>query len=109
MNQRPGTAFAGALLLGLLAATPSCTSNTQPANTNAATNTKSNNTTVVPGPSDPSAPTPVNFVTKEDHVTIAGDLYLPDKTEPAPAVLALHQWDADRSTYKDFAKAMRDA
>src|SRR5438128_372830 len=108
MNQRPGTAFVGAFLLGLLAATPSCTSTTAPpANQNAATNAKG--TPIVPGPSDPSAPTTVNFVTKDDHVTIVGDLYIPDKTEPAPAVLALHQWDANRSTYKDFAKAMRDA
>src|SRR5687767_1429915 len=58
-------------------------------------------------PSDPTAPQEVNFTT-EDGVMITGDLYLPAKS-PAPAVLALHQWDSDRAAYRDFAKAMREA
>jgi dienelactone hydrolase len=59
--------------------------------------------------SDPGAPMRITFSTDDDAgVQIAGDLYVPDKT-PAAAVLALHQWGADRGTYKDFAKTMRDA
>jgi dienelactone hydrolase len=62
---------------------------------------------VAPGPSDPDAPQEVSFTT-EDGVMIAGDLYLPETT-PAPAVLALHQWDSDRAAYRDFARSLREA
>jgi dienelactone hydrolase len=57
------------------------------------------------GPTDPDAPQMVSFVTK-DGVTIVGDLYLPEKT-PAPAILALHQWNSSRDAYKQFAGVMR--
>ena len=59
------------------------------------------------GKSEPGAPQEVNFTT-EDGVMITGDLYLPEKS-PAPAILALHQWQADRSSYAAFAKEMREA
>jgi dienelactone hydrolase len=51
----------------------------------------------------------VTFSTADDAgVQIVGDLYVPEKT-PAPAVLALHQWEATRATYAEFAKTMRAA
>src|SRR6185369_706526 len=71
----------------------------------AGTNTNAQRVVPSPTPSgEPGAPMRVAFSTDDDAgVQIVGDLYVPEKT-PAPAVLALHQWDASRATYKDFAK-----
>jgi dienelactone hydrolase len=75
-----------------------------------------------PAPSEPAtapqpAPEPpatgsgpvrrVTFVTS-DGVTVAGDLYVPEKT-PAPAVVALHQWQSSRASYAEFGRRMREA
>lgn len=103
MARRPRFAIAHALLLSLSAAA-ACSPEAPPAaNSNAA------GPAAPAAPSDPDAPQRVTFTTADDAgVAIVGDLYLPDES-PAPAVLALHQWKADRSTYRDFGRAMRDA
>src|SRR5689334_9958858 len=109
---RPMTVRAVALTVGLTLAAGSAAalvgcSNHEPA---PAANHNANRAAPAPapaGPSDPSAPQEVNFST-EDGVMITGDLYLPEKT-PAPAVLALHQWESDRAAYRDFARLMREA
>jgi dienelactone hydrolase len=103
--RRPRIALASLFFL-TLAVFASCDRAEQPsenANKNAAV------PTLPSGPVEPGAPQRVTFTTADAAgVTIAGDLYLPDES-PAPALLALHQWRADRSTYRDFARAMRDA
>jgi dienelactone hydrolase len=106
MTRRPIVALT-ALFLGLLGLT-ACSNPSAPANANASVN---RSTAVPPAaptdPVDPDAPQSVSFTTEEG-VKIAGDLYMPEKS-PAPAILALHQWQADRSTYREFARAMRGA
>ena len=68
-------------------------------------------------PAPPSTPSPsskgdaerVTFTTDDAAgVAIVGDLYIPEKT-PAPAILALHQFQANRATYAAFARTMRDS
>jgi dienelactone hydrolase len=110
MTPRPVTSFILVVLVG--AATllgGACDRAGQPADgdSNANGNAKgAKSPTPMPaGPSDPDAPQMVSFVAA-DGVTIVGDLYLPEKT-PAPAVLALHQWNSNRGSYKEFAKALR--
>lgn len=99
----------GPLLLAIAIASAGCSQTGAPAGNTNATNTQRAVAPPPPGPSEPGAPMRVTFSTDDDAgVQIVGDLYVPDKT-PAPAVLALHQWNADRATYKDFAKTMRDA
>ena len=106
LTRRPAAAIT-ALLLGLLSLT-ACTNTPAPANANAGNaNTRPSTAATPAAPSDPDAPQSVSFTTEEG-VKIAGDLYMPEKS-PAPAILALHEWQADRSTYRDFARAMRDA
>jgi dienelactone hydrolase len=99
----------GTILLAVIAAA-GCSQSAAPTTNNSNAANRAAAPTLPPaGPSDPDAPQTVTFSTEDDaNVVITGDLYLPAKS-PAPAVLALHQWDANRSTYKDFARAMRDA
>jgi dienelactone hydrolase len=97
------------LLLTLAAAAAGCSRPAQNANANANAKNTAPVATTPTTPSEPGAPMRVTFSTDDDAaVQIVGDLYVPEKT-PAPAVLALHQWDANRATFKDFAKQMRDA
>lgn len=104
MTLRLGSALAS-LLLTVAVLLSACTKPSAPA-----TNSGSGPVASTPSPaaSDPDAMR-VMFTTDDDAaVQIVGDLYVPEKT-PAPAILALHQWGADRSTYTSFAKMMRDA
>jgi dienelactone hydrolase len=107
MTPRPVTSLILALIVGTALFAGACDRSDS---TNGTTNgnTKPTNAAppMPPGPSDPDAPQMVSFVT-DDGVTIVGDLYLPEKT-PAPALLALHQWNSSRASYKDFAKIMRN-
>jgi dienelactone hydrolase len=106
MTRRPSGALT-VLLVGLFGIT-ACTQPEAPPASNSTANRPSSPTTPAPpGPVDPGAPQQVSFTTEEG-VTVAGDLYLPDKA-PAPAILALHQWRSDRSSYRELARAMRDA
>jgi dienelactone hydrolase len=97
------------LLLTLAVAAIGCSRPAPPATNSNAKNIAPVATPPPAAPAEPGAPMRVTFSTDDDAgVQIVGDLYVPEKT-PAPAVLALHQWDASRATYKDFAKQMRDA
>jgi dienelactone hydrolase len=110
LNRRQAFLHVAALLLLTLAvAVSGCSRPAPPAANSNANKNAAPVATPTPGPSEPGAPMRVTFSTDDDAaVQIVGDLYVPEKT-PAPAVLALHQWDANRATYKDFAKQMREA
>jgi dienelactone hydrolase len=103
------TASLLSILVAALALAGCTRPSSPPANANAANAERAAATPTPATPSEPGAPMRVTFTTDDDAgVQIVGDLYVPEKT-PAPAVLALHQWDAGRDTYKDFAKTMRAA
>jgi dienelactone hydrolase len=108
-RRRPAPPVWGTILLAIVAAA-GCTRSPAPtANNSNNANRASAPTMPASGPSDPGAPQTVTFSTEDDaNVVVTGDLYLPEKS-PAPAVLALHQWNANRSSYKDLARALRDA
>lgn len=105
MRSRQRTSALGAALLIVAAALLSACSSPQPA---ANANRPAPAPTSEPAPPpDPETPEHVNFTT-DDGVLVEADLYLPEKT-PAPALLALHQWNSDRTAWRDFARAMRGA
>jgi len=106
MTPRPVTSLILALLVGATLLAGACERPDSSGTNNANTKNTNSPPPMPPGPSDPDAPQMVSFVT-DDGVTIVGDLYLPEKT-PAPAILALHQWESTRAAYKEFAKAMRN-
>ena len=107
MTQQPYAPLLG-LLLAFLSA-PACSPNAAPEDRHVVNSNRPAPAPAAPAaPADPDAPESVSFTT-EDAVKIGGDLYLPEKSSPAPAILALHQWRADRSAYREFARSMRDA
>ncbi|HQR37632.1 MAG TPA: alpha/beta fold hydrolase [Blastocatellia bacterium] len=99
------TPFVAQAILGalLLVVTASCSQTSGiPAAANAPSSPQ-------PSPATKGAPERVTFTTDDDDsVAIVGDLYLPEQT-PAPAILALHQFQSNRASYATFATAMRDA
>lgn len=110
MRTRPATLLLGIALAAAALAAGACGDGATNGNGNGNANANRPATSIVPpGPVDPDAPQTVSFTT-ENGVTITGDLYLPDLADgkkQGPALIALHQFDANRGTYKEFAQAMR--